>query len=110
MARFIKYVILCLVVLLVGCTTNLSTRTSFGSGPWVGSKGKVKVLATTAIVADLVKRVGKDKVDVISLITGDLDPHSYELVKGDLEKFNSADLIVSAISLLSFSVIETEYY
>ena len=29
----------------------------------------------------------------MSLIVGNIDPHSYELVKGDDEKFNSAEII-----------------
>lgn len=54
---------------------------------------KLKVLSTTAMIGDIVKEVGGDKVDSLSLITGELDPHSYELVKGDDEKLARADLI-----------------
>lgn len=54
---------------------------------------KISVLATTAMIADLVKQVGQEYVEVNVLIPGALDPHSYELVKGDDEKFSNADVI-----------------
>jgi len=40
------------------------------------------------------KQVGGDHVDTLTLITGQLDPHSYQLVKGDDEKLAMADIIV----------------
>lgn len=55
----------------------------------------VEVLAVTEIIKDLVSRVGGEHVHVQSLIMGDIDPHSYELVKGDAEKFFKADLVVA---------------
>jgi manganese/zinc/iron transport system substrate-binding protein len=60
---------------------------------WVKPNGKIKVLSTTAMINDLAKEVGGDRVDCLVLIQGDQDPHSYELVKGDDEKLNSAHLI-----------------
>ncbi len=55
--------------------------------------GRVKVLSTTAMIDDLVGQIGQERVDHIALIQGELDPHSYELVKGDDEKFNFAQLV-----------------
>ncbi|MCC6127661.1 MAG: zinc ABC transporter substrate-binding protein [Chlamydiae bacterium] len=55
--------------------------------------GKVKVLSTITQIGDLVEEIGGERVDQWVLMTGDLDPHSYELVKGDDEKFSRADLI-----------------
>lgn len=45
------------------------------------------------MINDIVKQIGGEKVDSITLIRGELDPHSYELVKGDDEKFARADLV-----------------
>jgi manganese/zinc/iron transport system substrate-binding protein len=47
------------------------------------------------MIDDLVSQVGGDYVDHITLISGELDPHSYELVKGDDEKIAEAHLLVS---------------
>lgn len=60
---------------------------------WMAPNGKVKVLSTITQIGDLVEEIGGDRVDQWVLMTGDLDPHSYELVKGDDEKFSRSDLI-----------------
>jgi manganese/zinc/iron transport system substrate-binding protein len=62
---------------------------------WMEPNGKIKTLSTIAMINDLVKQVGGDYVDSLSLIRGDLNPHSYQLVKGDDEKLGFADLIFS---------------
>lgn len=56
---------------------------------------KIHVLATTKMCASLVEEIGGERVHVLTLIDGELDPHSYQLVKGDAEKFRRADLIVA---------------
>lgn len=60
---------------------------------WLQPNGKIKVLSTTAMIDDLVKRIGGERVDTLVLIQGELDPHSYQLVKGDDEKLAFADVI-----------------
>ncbi|MCB1180849.1 MAG: zinc ABC transporter substrate-binding protein [Chlamydiia bacterium] len=57
------------------------------------NNGKIKVLSTIEMIHDLVVQIGGEHIDAISLLRGELDPHSYELVKGDDEKFIWADLI-----------------
>lgn len=60
---------------------------------WMQPNGKVKVLSTIAMINDLVVQVGGEHVDSLSLVIGELDPHTYQLVKGDDEKLAAADLI-----------------
>jgi manganese/zinc/iron transport system substrate-binding protein len=60
---------------------------------WFEENGKIKALATTAQVGFLVSAIGGDRVDVWILIRGDVDPHSYELVKGDGERLDRADVV-----------------
>lgn len=55
--------------------------------------GKLQVLATTAMIDDLVSKIGGEEVDHESLILGNIDPHSYELVKGDGERISKADVV-----------------
>ncbi len=62
-------------------------------GRWPVSTDKLKVLSTTAQIGDLAAAVGGERVEPYVLIRGDLDPHSYEIVKGDNEKLTTADLI-----------------
>lgn len=56
---------------------------------------KIKVLSSIAMIDDLVKQIGGKYVDTQMLVKGELDPHSYQLVKGDDEKLAGADLIFS---------------
>ncbi|HSX26825.1 MAG TPA: zinc ABC transporter substrate-binding protein [Chlamydiales bacterium] len=60
---------------------------------WMEENGKIKILSTTAQIGDLVFEIGGDRIDGAVLIQGELDPHSYELVKGDGEKLDRADAI-----------------
>jgi manganese/zinc/iron transport system substrate-binding protein len=58
--------------------------------------GRIKALCTTAFVGTLVSEVGGENVDVLVLVSGQNDPHSYQLVKGDDEKFRRADIVFSS--------------
>lgn len=88
MLKIVTSILLCCFA-LSSCQSNQEN----GRAAWRQQNGKLKVLTTTAMIADLVSRVGKDHVDVLVLIKGQLDPHSYQLVKGDDEKLQFADLI-----------------
>jgi len=45
------------------------------------------------MINDIVGLIGKERIEHIPLITGEIDPHSYELVKGDDEKLSLATII-----------------
>lgn len=81
-----------LLILLISCSSSHSQRQNEFQ-QWIQSRGKIKVLNTTAMINDLVKRVGGEHVETLTLIQGELDPHSYQLVKGDDEKLSFADVI-----------------
>lgn len=73
---------------LVGCQSSPSAVDE-----WRASAQKVKVLSTTPIIDDLVARVGGERIAHLSLMDNTIDPHSYELVKGDDEKFSIAQVV-----------------
>lgn len=85
------YLLLFLFPLLFSCSD--SHRPPSASQEWFSDNGHLKVLTTTAMIANLVEEIGGDQVDVTTLIQGDLDPHSYQLVKGDDEKLQFAEVI-----------------
>lgn len=60
---------------------------------WQQENGHLKVLSTTGMINDLVEHIGGSHVDTLILINEELDPHSYQLVKGDDEKLSSAQII-----------------
>ena len=53
----------------------------------------LKTLSTIAQIGDLVTSIGGERVDNWVLVSSELDPHSYEIVKGDGEKLTRADLV-----------------
>lgn len=66
---------------------------SCGSKKQEIAPSKPKVIATTAMIGDLVRQIAQDKIETSVLITGEIDPHSYELVKGDSAKLKSASVV-----------------
>lgn len=81
---------ICIVLLLIffcwGCHKGLKHSDR-------EANGKIKVLSSTAMIDDLVGMIGGEEIDHSSLIQGNIDPHSYELVKGDGEKISQADVV-----------------
>ena len=87
MARFKKFLstALCLLpLLLIGCGRDLQIKET----------GRKKILCTIAQIGHLASEIGGDRVQVQVLVRGELNPHSYELVKGDDEKIQTADLLL----------------
>lgn len=82
-----------LLFLLSACSDSASQQRREELRTWMDRDGKVKVLTTIAMINDLVKNVGGEHVDSIVLIKGDLNPHAYQLVKGDDEKLAFAGII-----------------
>ena len=64
-----------------------------GGGPPEFKGPPVKVVCTTTIVADLVKRVGGDRVNVDVLMGPGVDPHRYIPTAGDRAKLEGAHLV-----------------
>ena len=56
--------------------------------------GKVRVVATTGMVADLAKQVGGDLVEVEALMGPGIDPHLFKADLSDLARLKEADLIL----------------
>jgi manganese/zinc/iron transport system substrate-binding protein len=74
-------------LLLVGCQPFEPVSTTD-----IAARG-INVVATTGIVADLVARVGGDRVVVGALMGPGVDPHLYKASEGDIARMASADLI-----------------
>ena len=55
--------------------------------------GRFKVVATTTMIADLVKNIGKDSIEVVGLMKAGVDPHLYKASEGDVTKLTTANAI-----------------
>lgn len=75
---------------IIGCSPK---KTCTKLNAFMKDDGRVKVLSSIAMIDDLVTQIGGEHIDALCLVTGDVDPHSYELVKGDGEKFDRADIV-----------------
>ena len=56
---------------------------------------KLNVVTTSNIVADWVRTIGQDRVDVFSLLPPNADPHSYQPGAQDIARVADADLVFS---------------
>ncbi len=74
-----------LVPLLAGCNGR--------SGPPKFEGPPVRVVCTTTIVADAVKRVGGDRVAIETLMGAGIDPHKYLAKLDDRKKLDAAHLV-----------------
>ncbi|GIJ49251.1 hypothetical protein Val02_61370 [Virgisporangium aliadipatigenens] len=63
-----------------------------GCGAVAADDGAVRVVATTEILADLVRAVGGGRVHVDSIVPPGGDPHSYEPTPSDAKKIARADV------------------
>lgn len=70
--------------LLAACQSN-SADTS--------EKEKINVVATNSILADMVDNVGKDLVNLHSIVPVGTDPHEYEPLPEDVAKASEADVL-----------------
>ena len=72
--------------LLVGCGA--------GAGGASRESGKLKVVTTTTIIADVVKQLSGDLVDVEALMGPGVDPHLYKASAGDVKRMSGADMVI----------------
>lgn len=65
------------------------------SSPHLGhaAEGKVKAATTTGMIADIVKQVGGDRVEVEQLMGPGIDPHLYKPTASDAVRLSQADVV-----------------
>ena len=76
-----------LALFLTGCTGE-DANAAFQPGD------KIKVVATTGMVADVAREVGKGHVTVTALMRAGVDPHLYKASADDVGKLQGAHLII----------------
>lgn len=84
-----------LIVIAAACSKpgSPSAKTARNVSGWMEDNGKIKVLSTVRMIDDLVAEIGGERVDRWTLIHGEIDPHSYEMVKGDDETIGFAQVV-----------------
>lgn len=70
--------------LLAACQSNTADTSD---------KEKINIVATNSILADMVDNVGKDLVNLHSIVPVGTDPHEYEPLPEDVAKASEADVL-----------------
>ena len=78
-------------LLLIGLVALLGACGYVEEQPQVS--GRINIVATTGMIADAVRNIGGDSVEVTALMGPGVDPHLYKATQGDLKKLNEADVI-----------------
>jgi manganese/zinc/iron transport system substrate-binding protein len=76
-----------LVIMLTGCSQAGSPTTADLA------ERRIKVTTTVGMINDIVKNVGKDRVEATGLMGPGVDPHLYKPSAGDIRKLEQADII-----------------
>lgn len=79
-------------ILLIASLLILSACESQGAAK-IPQDGPIQITATTGMVADIVRNVGGDRVNVTALMGPGVDPHLYKASQGDIGKLNQAHMI-----------------
>lgn len=58
------------------------------------ANGKISVVATTGMIANAAEVIGGDRINVVGLMGPGVDPHLYKATAGDVNRLQSADLII----------------
>jgi zinc/manganese transport system substrate-binding protein len=58
--------------------------------------GRIRAVATTTQLADFVRNVGGDRVDVDQILGANVDAHDYEFVPSDVEAVAESDIVFQA--------------
>lgn len=82
----------------LGLTTTLLCLLSLtglaACSPSPGATGKLRVVTTVGMIADIAENIGGDRVEVHALMGPGVDPHLYKARAGDVQRLSSADLIL----------------
>ena len=85
---------LCLLVLLLmvagGCQKD-NTEDPANATPT--TEKKLHVVATIGMITDILKNIGRDRIDVTGIVGEGVDPHLYKPTEGDVERLKDADII-----------------
>jgi manganese/zinc/iron transport system substrate-binding protein len=91
--RRIPPILLGALLLVPGCGKPQSAGTVAPAPPDLSDR-KIRVVATIGMIAEMVKQVGGERVEVEGLMGPGIDPHLYKASEGDVIRMASADIVV----------------
>ncbi len=93
---FKKAKLLCLSIIFFGLLLlGACSKSNTDPNPGVSDQdGKIQIVATTTMLADLSRIIGGDFVEVEGLMGPGIDPHLYQASAGDVTALQKADIVV----------------
>ncbi|MBY0122669.1 metal ABC transporter solute-binding protein, Zn/Mn family [Bacillus sp. S/N-304-OC-R1] len=86
MKKLFVSILAAFTVFILGACSDNTTQSE-------NTSDKLVVTTTIGQIADAVKNIGGDKVEVLSLMGAGTDPHLYKATQGDIAKLQKADVI-----------------
>ena len=80
---------------LLGAVVAVIAGASLLTGCQTADSGRPVVAVTTNILADAVRQIAGDQVEVLDLMPAGADPHSFQISAQEAARMRDADLIVS---------------
>lgn len=93
--------------LLSGCTTKTTPSTTENAPKTFSGNYPIQATVTVGMVADLVRAIGGEHVQVKQLLGAEVDPHLYKPTRDDTSALLSADIIFFNGLLLEGKMAET---
>ena len=81
------------MAVLVGCRSESTQPTSSARAVAFSGQHPIKVVCTTGPVADMLRSLGGEHLEITGLMGPGVDPHLYRAVPADIERLAAADMI-----------------
>jgi manganese/zinc/iron transport system substrate-binding protein len=91
--RRVAPILLGALLLVPGCGKPQGAGTVAPAPPDLSDR-KIRVVATIGMIAEMVRQVGGERVEVEGLMGPGVDPHLYKASEGDVIRMASADIVV----------------
>ncbi len=86
------WILIMILGILFACTKQDSPEGK-QKAPAAKAEKKIQIVATIGMIADAVKGIGGDRVQVTALMGPGIDPHLYKASAGDVRRMTKADMI-----------------
>ncbi len=96
--------------LVAGCVTEVDStvgKREQSAAPAFRGTGQIHATVTVGMVADLVREIGGDKVQVTQLMGDGVDPHLYKPTRDDVQAILRADIVFYCGLMLEGKMAET---
>ena len=92
-SKYMKIAMIFISLFIIACSSNEKESVEVIANDSNETVEKLNVLATTPMLAEYVRQIGKDNINLNILMPYSADPHSFEASPQDAKKIADADLV-----------------